>query len=213
MTRQEFYKNVLMWAEKRNIIKGSTPEHQTIKLGEELGELCAGVSRGDLALIKDSIGDCMVVVTILRAMVGATDTLEDESSNAQLPFGDDIKRSAALIVMRRMGEIAQCIFLNANELVTLATLRAFYQELEALCGAYNIDITECYEAAWNDIKDRKGLIVDGVFLKQADIEKKLAELDAKLSELVDLDDDISLEASELALEAALWQDRLVACMK
>ena len=29
----------------------------------------------------------------------------------------------------------------------------------------------------------------------------------------DLDDDISLEASELALEAALWQDRLVACMK
>lgn len=213
MTRQEFYKNVLMWAEKRNIIKGSTPEHQTIKLGEELGELCAGAARGDLALIKDSIGDCMVVVTILRAMVGATDTLEDESSNAQLPFGDDIKRSAALIVMRRMGGIAQCIFLNANELVTLATLQAFYQELEALCGAYNIDITECYEAAWNDIKDRKGLIVDGVFLKQADIEKKLAELDAKLSELVDLDDDISLEASELALEAALWQDRLVACMK
>ena len=213
MTRQEFYKNVLMWAEKRNIIKGSTPEHQTIKLGEELGELCAGVSRGDLALIKDSIGDCMVVVTILRAMVGATDTLEDEPLSAQLPFGDDIKRSATLIVMRRMGEIAQCIFLNANELVTLATLRAFYQELEALCGAYNIDITECYEAAWNDIKDRKGLIVDGVFLKQADIEKKLAELDAKLSELVDLDDDISLEASELALEAALWQDRLVACMK
>lgn len=213
MTRQEFYKNVLMWAEKRNIIEGSTPEHQTIKLGEELGELCAGVARGDLALIKDSVGDCMVVVTILRAMVGATDTLEDEPSNAQLPFGDTIKQSATLIVMRRMGEVAQCIFLNANELVTLATLRAFYQELEALCGAYNIDITECYEMAWNDIKDRKGLIVDGVFMKQADIEKKLAELDAKISKLVNWDDDLSLEASELATEAALWQDRLVMCMK
>lgn len=213
MTRQEFYKNVLMWAEKRNIIEGSTLEHQTIKLGEELGELCSGVARGDLALIKDSVGDCMVVVTILRAMVGATDTLEDEPSDAQLPSGDVFKRYATLTVMCRMGEIAQCIFPRTNKLVALATIRTFYQELEALCSVYNIDITECYETAWNDIKDRKGLIVDGVYMKQADIEKKLAELDTKLSKLVDRDDDISLEASELARGAALWQDRLVACMK
>ena len=213
MTRQEFYKNVLMWAEKRNIIEGSTPEHQTIKLVEELGELCSGVARGDLALIKDSVGDCMVVVTILRAMVGATDTLEDEPSDVQLPSGDMFKRYTTLTVVSRMGEIAQCIFPRTNKLVVLATLRTFYQELEALCSAYNIYITECYETAWSDIKDRKGLIVDRVYMKQADIEKKLAEIDAKLSKLVDLDGCLSLEASELAIEAALWQDRLVACMK
>lgn len=32
----------------------------------------------------------------------------------------------------------------------------------------NLTITECLEAAYNDIKDRKGRMVDGVFVKEAD---------------------------------------------
>ena len=52
-----------------------------------------------------------------------------------------------------------------------------------------------------------------MWAEKRNIKKKLAELDAKLSKLVDWDNDLSLEAIELAREAALWQDRLVACMK
>lgn len=33
----------------------------------------------------------------------------------------------------------------------------------------NLTITECLEAAYNDIKDRKGRMVDGVFVKEADL--------------------------------------------
>lgn len=32
----------------------------------------------------------------------------------------------------------------------------------------NLTITECVLQAWNDIKDRKGMMVDGVFVKEAD---------------------------------------------
>ena len=32
----------------------------------------------------------------------------------------------------------------------------------------NLSLTECLEVAYNDIKDRKGRMVDGVFLKEAD---------------------------------------------
>ena len=32
----------------------------------------------------------------------------------------------------------------------------------------NLTISECVLAAWNDIKDRKGMMVDGVFVKEAD---------------------------------------------
>lgn len=35
----------------------------------------------------------------------------------------------------------------------------------------NISLTECLEVAYNDIKDRKGRMVDGVFVKQADFDK------------------------------------------
>ena len=32
----------------------------------------------------------------------------------------------------------------------------------------NLTLSECVLAAWNDIKDRKGMMVDGVFVKEAD---------------------------------------------
>ena len=33
----------------------------------------------------------------------------------------------------------------------------------------NLSIVECLEKAWDDIKDRKGKMVDGVFVKEADL--------------------------------------------
>ena len=33
----------------------------------------------------------------------------------------------------------------------------------------NLTITECLVAAYDDIKDRKGKMVDGVFVKEADL--------------------------------------------
>ena len=31
------------------------------------------------------------------------------------------------------------------------------------------DLYECLEVAWDDIKDRKGKMVDGVFIKESDL--------------------------------------------
>lgn len=31
----------------------------------------------------------------------------------------------------------------------------------------NLSLEQCLEAAWNDIKDRKGKMVDGIFIKEA----------------------------------------------
>ena len=33
----------------------------------------------------------------------------------------------------------------------------------------NVSLTECLEVAYNDIKDRKGRMIDGVFVKEADL--------------------------------------------
>lgn len=35
-----------------------------------------------------------------------------------------------------------------------------------------LSIQECLETAWNDIKDRKGVMIDGVFLKEADFDEQ-----------------------------------------
>ena len=30
-------------------------------------------------------------------------------------------------------------------------------------------LTDCVQAAWDDIKDRKGRMIDGVFVKESDL--------------------------------------------
>jgi len=32
-----------------------------------------------------------------------------------------------------------------------------------------VSLTECFQQAWNDIKDRKGRMVDGIFVKEQDL--------------------------------------------
>lgn len=87
------------WAWDRNLIDGSTPAAQTVKLMEEVGELAGGVCKGKAGVIKDSIGDAFVVLTIIAAQMGWS-------------------------------------------------------------------IEECVQAAYEEIKDRKGRMADGVFVKE-----------------------------------------------
>ena len=87
------------WAWDRNLIDGSTPNAQMLKLMEEVGELAGGVCKDKADVIKDSIGDVFVVLTIIATQMGWS-------------------------------------------------------------------IEECVQAAYAEIKDRKGRMVDGVFVKE-----------------------------------------------
>lgn len=52
------------WAIDRNL-NNANPKSQMVKLMEEVGELARGIGKNDKPLIKDSIGDSVVVLTIL----------------------------------------------------------------------------------------------------------------------------------------------------
>ena len=86
------------WAWDRSLIGGSTTNAQMLKLMEEVGELAGGVCKDKADVIKDSIGDVFVVLTIIAAQMGWS-------------------------------------------------------------------IEECVQTAYEEIKDRKGKMVDGIFVK------------------------------------------------
>lgn len=99
------FEDIRQWAEARNLLnkaEGANPQAQMLKGVEEMGEIAAGVARGNVEAVKDSIGDVAVVLTILA-------------------------------------------------------------------GLYDLTIEECIEHAWNEIKDRKGKLVGGIFIKEADL--------------------------------------------
>lgn len=93
------FDKIRAWAHDRNIILGSSYKMQLVKLVEELGELAGAIAKNKQDVFIDSIGDIVVVLTIMAEQGG-------------------------------------------------------------------VNIEKCIEAAYNDIKDRKGRMEDGIFVKE-----------------------------------------------
>lgn len=98
----ESISKILVWAEARNLIRGSSPQAQMVKLVEEIGELAGGIAKNKRDVVIDSIGDAVVVLSIIAEQCGTS-------------------------------------------------------------------LEECAHYAYMEIKDRKGKMVDGVFIKEADL--------------------------------------------
>lgn len=69
--------------------------------------------------------------------------------------------------MEEAGELAQGIVSNNLDEVRDA-IGDIFVTLVMQTRAWNLNMTECVEQAWNDIKDRKGKMVDGQFVKEAE---------------------------------------------
>lgn len=65
----EISKEIRAWAYARGIIQGSTPLHQIAKIGEEFGELCNGVLHDNPNDYIDAIGDMVIALTVLGAIL------------------------------------------------------------------------------------------------------------------------------------------------
>lgn len=95
-------KAIREWAKDRNL-HTADPNKQMLKLGEEFGELCQGMAKGNPEQVIDSIGDMYVVMTILSMQLG-------------------------------------------------------------------LDIQDCVKRSYDEIKDRKGRMINGVFVKEEDLQ-------------------------------------------
>lgn len=172
MKEKELIGKIEQWAKDRNLILGSTPQKQFIKLMEEFGELCAGIARNDKEKIKDSIGDCGVVLIILNEQLqiekdltftwefqneeGLTFTCETqiESPENQIKY-----------TMRYLNDLSWLIDDGEDKFALFEIIT----ELNGYAHYYGFTMLECLEHAYEQIKDRKGRMIDGVFVKEEDL--------------------------------------------
>lgn len=61
---------IRQWHKDRKITVNGNSLTQTVKLGEEFGELCSGIVRKDKAEIQDAIGDMVVVLVAIAELEG-----------------------------------------------------------------------------------------------------------------------------------------------
>lgn len=70
-----------------------------------------------------------------------------------------------LKVVEEVGELAEGLA-KGNLDATQDAVGDVFVKLVSLCETLNIDITDCVEQAYTEIKDREGKMINGVFVKE-----------------------------------------------
>ena len=155
--------NVKQWFIDRDLENGGRLDKQSLKLSEEFGELCAGYLKKNEKLTKDSIGDCAVVIVGLALLIKVdVHKIFEESGNNR-----DVMTCFNFLNKNISGfQLYQDYF--AKEVRKSSLIRTA-SWLKSLSIALGYDFEECFELAYQEIKDRKGRWIDGSFVKEEDL--------------------------------------------
>lgn len=171
---QQLIKNIEQWAEDRNLIEGSTPQKQMLKLIEEYGELTSGVIKNNAEKIKDSIGDCLVVLSVLNSQfkkhgeVFKFDKYLTEILSLELDSNHGLNKEEVIIDgLRSLHGITKLEHRFGRKPDDF--LFSFIIVLRFIADVTCLRLEDCVQAAWDEIKDRKGRMIDGVFVKEGDL--------------------------------------------
>lgn len=153
------------WFTDRDLENGGRLDKQALKLSEEFGELCAGYLKQNEKLTKDSIGDCAVVIVGLAMLI-------KEDVHSIFKSADSVRPKEAMesfkLLNANISEFQLSQDLASKEMCRHNLVRAVAY-LKSISKALNYDFTDCFEIAYNEIKDRKGRWVEGSFVKEEDL--------------------------------------------
>ena len=159
--------NVKQWFIDRDLENGGRLDKQSLKLSEEFGELCAGYLKKNEKLTKDSIGDCAVVIVGLTLLIKADvqEIFDEVFSNEY----DEYYVIECLVFLNRVISNIQLSngFIN-KDLYIIDLTRSIYW-LKSISKSLGYNFEECFELAYQEIKDRKGRWIDGTFVKEEDL--------------------------------------------
>lgn len=152
--------NVKQWFIDRDLENGGRLDKQSLKLSEEFGELCSGYLKKNEKVMKDSIGDCAVVIVGLALLI-------KEDVNQIFKESENISKKDVLDCFNLMNANISEFQLSQN----LASKEMCRHNLVRCIGYLKnlgYDFDECFEMAYQEIKNRKGRWIDGSFVKDED---------------------------------------------
>lgn len=156
-----------MWFIARGIEQGDI-DKQGLKLIEETGELVSGYLKNKEDVVKDSIGDVAVVVIGYAMMAGVSpEFIFFDRKEDYLPdFGGVPAWIWMMADSAFQTKVAQDLGIETSLKANLQNIICY---LDLICRELGYDFTECFEGAYNEIKDRKGRWVNGSFVKEEDL--------------------------------------------
>lgn len=169
------------WATDRNIISQSDFEGQFLKAQSEAGELCSHAAGNRFAKLKDDVGDVIVCLTNAFACSGIKieDVVDLRLLNPNAVVVNDLEKGRVRFRARELktdlvlldhavfgGGYQAC---DSEDLKTKGEeLYPIFKILSLIANSQGWSLVECVTASWNDIKDRRGLMIGTAFVKEQD---------------------------------------------
>lgn len=168
METREFLSCVSKWAVDRNLVEGSSVSQQMYKLVEEMGEHAAAIARKKQKEAADGVGDAAVVLTVMSTQVCLGGKIVAPEAipflNVVAGLGNIAADILQIVEDQQAGRPVDPGDLRVTLGSVLTSLHDYADQHPQLPPA-----SECLATAWNEIKDRKGQMVDGVFVKEQDV--------------------------------------------
>lgn len=95
-----------------------------------------------------------------------TELIKKWATDRNVTDGD--AKSQMVKLLEEAGELAEGINKNKQELI-IDSIGDVYVVLVILCMQLGLDINDCIKAAYEEIKDRKGKLINGLFVKEEDL--------------------------------------------
>lgn len=172
MTINKLNAHIIDWAKERELDTKGTVEAQSIKTVEELSELIKAICKDNKEDIIDSIGDVYVTLVIGNMLDKfiMMDFLQEEMN---LLFNDKaIKECKKLDKKYKLKKLGEFIPIVLDYKYTSVVIRDLTYQLIKIAYSYKLDFVECVESAYNTIKNRKGKLVNGTYVKEEDLKNE-----------------------------------------
>ncbi len=165
-------KLIRAWAEARNLIAGSTAVSQYAKLMSEAGEIAAGIKNESDTEVTDGVGDCFVVLVIICAIAGID--MEECCANVMVvpPHPSNaldykLRQDEYVWLTSVLGRLGDALLKKDNEQGKHLVASAV-RYLSTIALSQCQTLSTCVQVAYDEIKDRKGVMFNGTFIKATD---------------------------------------------
>ena len=166
-TIQELVPLIQEWAKERKIYEELTPFDELLKTHEEVGELIKACYDNDKPAIQDAIGDIMVCLINYCHFI-EQDVINGIKQAVELSISE---LEIILLVMGVYSSLGRLISINmwekdgeSSEINGIRVFSIVYY-LNNIALLENSTLEECLNIAYNEIKNRKGRIINRKFIK------------------------------------------------
>lgn len=155
------------WAKEREIYEQLTPFDELLKTHEEVGELIKACYDDDKPAIQDAIGNVMVTLINYCYFI-KLDAIKHIKQAVDLSVTGYYTISYVINAHNALGRLISLYVWNEGKEISEPSGLRIFSILHYLNGIAHLEGTtleECLNLAYNEIKNRKGKIINRKFIK------------------------------------------------